>query len=435
MTLVEVVVAALMVGLIALSLVGLEAAGRTTQDQRVRSQASALAHQDQERLRGMTTDQLTKLNETRDVTVEGTQFTVTSTATFIGHASDASGCSGAGADYAKVVSSVGWGHNKRTPVVEQSVITPSAGGSLMTEVLDQNGDPLPGATATVTGTDDNTDSTRRVAVTDGDGCAIFGGLTVGDYDVVAARTGYVDADGDSAPTVAATSTAGNTATAQFTLGLAGDVVATFTTVVGSTTHPNQRAPSLSWMNTGMATPGTTTPSSPATSITTPTTLFPFITGGPGQHDGNYNLWAGRCPGAQPPSNLGLATVAPGATGTTTIRMPAMIVSVRFRTSSSNPYFFVKPQAIELTYPSPSGSSCGQNWDPPISTASGPSAPSTGWLRFPGQPYGDNYTVCAEYRPSSTTYRGFASVDNTSYGSSGNAVTVSITGASFNQGSC
>ena len=437
MTLIEVVVAALLVGLISLSLIGLEAVGRTTQDQRVRSQAVAVAQQDQERMRGMTADQLAKLNQTRTVTVEGTPFTVTSTATFISHSSGASSCSGSGAaaDYAKVESSVTWANNKRTPVVERSIITPPAGGSLLAQIIDQNGAPLPGASVTVTGTDQSTDSTRRSAGTDTDGCAVFGGLLVGDYSVGAAKNGFVDADGNASPATPTTTTAGNTATTRFTMGQAGAVTATFQTQVGATILQNQQAPSVSWTNTGMATPGIFAPASPSSSITTPQTLFPFITTGTGIYNGNYSLWAGSCSTQQPPSNLGVATVAPGATGTSVITLPAMIVGVQYRPNTSTAYSSVKPANLRLTFPSPSGSSCGQTWAPPINTASGPAAPSTGWLRFPGQPYGSGYTVCADYRPSSTSFKATANVNNTSYASAGNSVTVQITGSSGNQGTC
>ena len=448
MTLVEVIVAAFMVGLVAMSLIGLQAAGRTTEDQRVRSQASALAQQDLERMRGMTADQLAKLNQTRTVTVEGTPFTITSTASFISHGSGAAGCSGAVADYSKVQSSVNWPNNKRTAVVQQSVITPPAGGSFLAKVVDQNGAALPGATATVVGTDQNTGATHRTAVTDADGCAIFAGLTVGDYDVTASRSGYVDANGSATPTVPATATSGNTGTSNFTLGVPGAVTAQFSTTFGGTTTPGQFAPSISWKNPGMATFGTRTVGSPATAIATTTTLFPFITGGPGNYTGNYALSAGSCTSNQPPaapspdarplSDRGIATVAPGASAgsnSATVGLPAMIVTVRFRTSATSAFSNVKPLALRLDYPSDSGTTCGQSWTPQIDPAAGPTAPAHGWLRFPGQPYGPNYTVCASYRPSGTTYRGTATVNNTSYASTGNPVLVSITGVSANQGNC
>ena len=62
MTIVEVVVTSLMVGLIALTLIGLDAAGKTTADQRRRSQAFSVAQADQERIKGLSGDQISTVS-------------------------------------------------------------------------------------------------------------------------------------------------------------------------------------------------------------------------------------------------------------------------------------------------------------------------------------------------------------------------------------
>ena len=49
---------------------------------------------------------------------------------------------------------------------------------------------------------------------------------------------------------------------------------------------------------------------------------------------------------------------------------------------------MKPSHIKLT------DSCGQTWQPDISTAS--TLPANGWLDKPGQPYG-TYSICADYK--------------------------------------
>lgn len=437
MTLVEVVVAALLVGLIGLSLVGLEAVGRTTADQRVRSQASAVAQQDQERMRGMTADQLAKLKQTRTVTVDGTPFTVTSTGTFLSSSSGATSCTGSGAaaDYAKVVSSVTWGNNKRTPVVEQSIITPNAGGTMLAQVIDQNGTAVQGFGVTATGTDSNTDTTRRTATTDTDGCAIFGGLTVGDYSVGAALTGYVDANGNSAPSFSATTTAGNTSTQSFTMGQAGAITApSFKTTMSGTTCAagcsNQLIPSLSWFNVGMATSGFFKLSSPAASITTPKILFPFITS-PSVYTNNYSAWVGSCAADKPTlaSNLGLASVAPGSTYTIPagqpIPLPGLIVIVNYKTSSTTTR--VKPNTIKLT------DACNDTWSPPISASA--ATANTGSLSFPGQPNSTSYTICADYKPGATSYKKTLTTTNTNYTAGTTATLLIDSTSSANQGTC
>jgi Tfp pilus assembly protein PilV len=447
MTIVEVVVAALLVGLIGLSLIGLEAVGRTTADQRVRGQAVAVAQQDQERLRGMTADQLAKLNQTRTVTVDGTVFTVTSTGSFLSSSSGGSSCSGSGAaaDYAKVASSVTWANNRRTPVVEQSVVTPNAGGSLVVQTIDQTGAPLQGVGISTLGTDQNTDSTHRSASTDTTGCAVFGGLTVGDYSVTAGLTGFVDADGNSAPSTTVTTTAGNTAISRFTLGQAGAITApSFKTTMSGTTCAagcsSQLVPALSWTNVGMATPGFYKPASPVASITTPKTLFPFTTG-VGSYTGNYSVWAGRCTSDQPASsaNLGVASVAPNTTYTipsgTPIELPGMNVIVNYKTLTTTTR--VKPTTIKLT------DACGDTWNPPISSSA--ATANTGSLQFPGQPYSaysttpptsPGYTICADYKPASTSYKKtLTNVSNTNYTAGTTSTLLIDSTSSANQGTC
>ena len=113
LTIVEVAVTGLMVGLIALSLIGLDAAGKTAADQRRRAQAFAVAQADQERIKGLSADQIANLNQTRTVTLDGVVYTVTSTGQFLSSAADSASCStgAAAADYAKIISTVDWPSN------------------------------------------------------------------------------------------------------------------------------------------------------------------------------------------------------------------------------------------------------------------------------------------------------------------------------------
>jgi Tfp pilus assembly protein PilV len=402
LTLVEVAVTGLIVGLIALSLVGLDAVGRTTADQRRRAQAFEVAQADQERLRALSADQLSTLNQTRTVTLDAVAYSVTSTGQFISASAGSASCSSsaAAADYAKVTSTVTWASNRRADIVVQSLVTPRAGGSLLVQTIDQNGDALAGVRANIAGADPKTSAVRRFGTTDAGGCTIFGTLLVGNYTVSPALAGYVDKDGNAAPSSTVTTTAGNTTTSQFTLGQAGRVTANFETNIGSTTYPGQLAPSVSWFNAGMpsAINGFLVPSSAANAITTPQTLFPFFVTTPGTYTSNYNVWAGKCMAAQPPVGTYRrnATVAPGATwamdgtsGHLKVAMPAMVIS-----SVTYGGLPVKPAHILLT------DSCNQSWQAPISSAS--TVPATvGWIGVgttptPGQPYG-TYSICADYK--------------------------------------
>ena len=96
-------------------------------------------------------------------------------------------------------------------------------------------------------------------------------------------------------------------------------------------------------------------------------------------------------------------------------MPGMNVNVTYDGAN------VKPSHIRLT------DSCGQTWQPDISTAS--TLPANGWLDKPGQPYG-TYSICADYKfTTGTTSSSFRKVTitnraNTNY-TTGNASTVAI----------
>lgn len=433
MTMVEVVVSSLMVGLIALTLIGLDAAGKTTADQRRRSQAFSVGQADQERIKGLSGDQIATLDQDRTVTLDGVGYSVNSKGQFLSQSAGSASCSssGAAADSAKVTSTVNWPANARAPIVISSVISPRAGGSLLGKVLDQDAAPLPGVRINAAGADPSNSAIRRFGTTDVDGCTIFSVLPVGDYAVTPARAGYVDKDGDAAPAATVTTTAGNTTSVPFTLGQAGKVTAAFSTTIAGTTYTSQRAPSLSWFNAGMATPGVVTPSSPATSIASPQTLFPFMVTVPGTYTNNYTVWAGACTAAKPPlANQRNVTVGPGqsasAAGTNAVAMPGLVVSVTYKNGSASAAP-VKPAHIALT------DSCGQTWQPAINSAS--TMPATGWLDLPGQPYG-TYSICADYQfqsGSTTTAGNFRQATltgraNTSF-TAANSSTVAITSSS------
>ena len=382
MTIVEVVVTSLMVGLIALTLIGLDAAGKTTADQRRRSQAFSVAQADQERIKGLSGDQISTLNQDRTVTLDGVAYSVHSTGQFLSQSAGSASCSssGAAADSAKVTSTVNWTTNLRAPITVTSVISPRAGGSLLAKVLDQNAAVLPGVKITAAGSDPTNSAIRRFGTTDADGCTIFSVLPVGDYTVTPALAGYVDKDGNAAPTTTVTTTAGNTTSAPFTLGQAGRVTAAFSTTIAgdhlpepegavallvqrrrwrpraSPSRPRRRPRSRrrsrcsrSWSRRRGTTP-TTTPSGPGAAW-------------PPSRPSSRTSATSR-------SGRARARARPGPTA---VAMPGMVVSVTY---AGNP---VKPAHIKLT------DSCGQTWSPAISPAAAPPADAEHGLAGPAGP--------------------------------------------------
>ena len=402
-SIVEVVISAAMIAFIAGGvLTGLDAAGRGAADLRHRSQADEIAHQDLERMRGMSAVQLANLNQTRTVTLDGTNFTITSTGQFLNSTSGGSSCTGNGtADYVKTVSSVTWATNRRQPVVEQTIITPPIGGTVQVRAVDQNNVGLSGVNATIDGPE------RLAATTDASGCAIFAGVGLGDYAVTASRAGYVDPDGNPSVTDQVTATSSDTSTVNLKpLGQAGAINASFRTRVNGTFYGSQLAPALSWFNSGMAAPKT----QPAADLTLGSAtvdtrtapgfpLFPF-TSGPSVYTNNYAIWAGNCVNDQPPNaNMSYATVNPGATATPTVTLPALVLNVSYRTTLTTTR--VTPSNIVIK------DGCGQSWRPQVRRSpANPNSP-LGQLDFPGQPYAANapgrqLTVCVDYDPPGVT---------------------------------
>lgn len=416
-TIIEVVVSAVLVASLAgAAATALIATTSFSGDQRERSQADELAQQDQERMKGMSIQKLAGYNETRYLAADGstwtssstgTKFVVLSTGKFISNTGSSS-CSTSGssaAAYALVVSSVNWQGNMkagadvnntaawtansvRPPIKQESLIAPPTGGTLLTNVIDQNGAPLPGASVNIFGPKEN-----ESATTGSEGCAIFGGLSPTGYYVGVQKTGFVDPDGNDYPfggvTVTATGTSFPTPN-PFKLGQAGAVQATFTSNSGALT--GQQAPSLSASNAGRTNPLITTPASPATSIATTQTLFPFNNGTSGVYTSNYSVWAGACAAEQPPTaNRVAATVGPGVTAAPAIKEPGLKLLVTYGGVRKKPGF------VKLEYSQTSPTACTESWFPPI--AANGDTNTNGSLVSPGQPYAGSYAV------GGTTYTG------------------------------
>ncbi len=251
-TLIEVLVSALLVTLIAGAVAGgLMANVKATGDQHRRTEAQALAEQDQERLKGLSPEQLDNLSQTYTSTLDNNRFTVTSQAWYLNSTSGAS-CStsgGAGATYFKTISTVTWTNNAgvvQTLATDESVITPPAGGSILAQFHDQTTAPLSGVSVTASGPDSD------AAISDANGCTIFTGLPTGTYNLTFTDVGYVDPNGNASPIadttqVASTGIATPSRGNPIELGQAGGVTASF---VLDGTATAFAVPALSWYGSG-----------------------------------------------------------------------------------------------------------------------------------------------------------------------------------------
>ena len=409
-TLVEVLVTALLVALIGgAAASALVATAYTSADQRHRSQAAQIAERDQERLRGLTADQLNGLNQNSVVTLDGTAYQLNSTASFLSSSGvNSCGAPGFGATaYFRTVSTVNWnaniipvtGVNRRPPVVEESVITPPAGGTLLAQVVDQTGAAgVPGVTVVASGPD------YASGMTDSNGCTELADLSPGSYTVTFTDPGYVDATGNASPTSAATVTATGTSRPTnnpITMGLAGTINANFTAAGSAGNLTGQQANAIAWFGNGTSsrmsgykTNPSTCSSQPTTCTTAATlipasnaspntvTLFPFEFTGP-SYAGNYQVWAGPCQQMEPPATVDKFTIGPGSSQTLAVQEPALDVVVEANGTR------VAPVNVNLSFQSVTGVACTSSWHPAI--ASDAATDVNGSLASPGQPFATTAT--------------------------------------------
>jgi prepilin-type N-terminal cleavage/methylation domain-containing protein len=502
--LIEVLVSALIVALIAAAVAtALISGADTSADQQARARAAALAQLDQERMKGLSAVQLTALapaagascGQTRQVTLGGIQYTICSTANFLNSTGgSACGSTGAGAAaYYEVISSVNWSNNKRPAVVAESQITPPAGGTLLTQTEDQTGAPLPGVSVTATPVSGTGTTGSAAGTTDAAGCAIFGGLSTGDYTLALTDAGFVNPQDqpasplDISATVTSTGTATPSSGNPIMLGLAGTFNANFwgasasgQTSTSSGIYSSQPTDAVSWYGVGSANSmsnyectfysGTSCPASSSTSQTAGATipssgtqtLFPFaFLGPPVSYTDNYHVWAGPCRQMEPPSGIDSFSVSPGSSQTMAVQEPTMNIAVDFNNGTTTSQ--VAPAHIMMKFASTSGTSCTDKWSTPVAA----NAATTGnnALADPAQPFASTATsgstesassqtgtlsMCADYTGTATTtytlfghtytttttgnfYGTLTGLTNTSFTGLPTQQTLTITGS--NSGTC
>jgi Tfp pilus assembly protein PilV len=459
-TLIEVLVSALMLVLIAGAVASaLIANVHTTADQHRRTEAQALAEQDQERLKGLSAAQLDNLSQTYTTTLDNYKLTVSSQAWYL-NSTNGTACSGGGAPGAtnfKTISTVS-GTNaagvSQTLATDESVISPPAGGGILAQFHDQTTSPLQGVVVSASGPDSD------VATSDANGCTIFSGLPFGSYNLEFTAAGYVDPNGNASP-LAATATVSSTGSGltppstgnPVEMGLGGGITGQFQTSYGGT-H-NAQADGLSWYSAGGAgipmasfrTNATTLSSSISTTTASGTTsamgLFPFVSSqSPVSYTNNYQVWAGTCRQEQPPAGTDMFTVNPGSSQTGPILEPALVLTVTYQ-SLQPP---VAPSDVKVTFNSATGSpSCTDEWGPLTAAATGPSGSYVYGIPFAssvttgsaGSSSGltGTVTVCADYQVSKNTYYHASTPAFTDSFTTPASQTINIVNSSKTSGQC
>jgi Tfp pilus assembly protein PilV len=439
-TIIEVVVSALIIAALAgATATALTSTNSFSGDQRARSGAQAIAQQDQERIRNMSISQLATLNQVRNVgPYNGTTYKVTSTGNYLSSTGNST-CASAGvgaAAYVKIRSEVDWAANhsdknvnnvssrRRPPIVQETLITQSNGGTLLVYAKDQLDAPLAGVTIDIAGQD------FASGTTSSEGCVVFGGIETSGYYVWGSKSGFVDPNGNANPVRGASVSGSGTSFPSpdtFRLGQAGAIIANFKAVSGGTTYTSH-APSISWFNSGMTASkdslvgasGSPPKVQDAQTVLSwvwgePFNLYPFTTG-PGSYTGNYTVWAGNCDDAKPTSNQTLATVPPGQAADLNdggspvqprILLPGLNVTVQWNTGGA-PTNVPESQvaAAKITH-----QGCNETWWAETGAPTGSPTPPNppGVLKHPGQPFAPDVAnkrlaICVEYsRNGGSTY--------------------------------
>ena len=324
--LLETLVSAVLLVVVALAVMSsMDVASRTSAANKGRSVASSLAEQDQERMRGMTIEQLSNYHATADPTVAGMAYHVDSRSEWTNDATgNVASCSDTGqASYVRisttVTSSVVGTDTK--PVVMRGLVAPPVGslgpsqGTLAVKVSDRSGNPVEGMPVGLSGTTTLSDNTNAL------GCAVFGYIPAGtgtSYTVTLNSTGWVDQNDDQISKKFPTVTPGNVTLQTMTYDRAGSAGMTFK---DSSAQP--ASPTPAWVmvnNSGWTVPGARKVVAP-----TATGLFPFASS-------NYSFWAGSCasanPALYPPATTPAAAVLPAtAAGPVTLTVPTVNVKV------------------------------------------------------------------------------------------------------------
>jgi Tfp pilus assembly protein PilV len=395
--LIEVLVSAIVILVVSAGTFGLlQAMTRASGEQRHRAQAYAIAQEDQARLRSMQLIALNHLDESRQVTLGGTAYTVRSTGLFINNTTSAVSCTGenTSADYARVTTAITWpGMEDEEKTVLKSIVSPSNSsidsnnGTLTVSVTNEKGEPKSGVDLEVGIYSDTTNV---------DGCATFPNLAQG--------THTVEADGEDANLVGTNSNyeeskpggvgAGSAKVTKLIYDTPGTVPVKFKYRVGSTEkfEPSPADSIVAFHSVMKAAKVFGTPGGTRSPELAATLLFPFTS--------SYSIYAGSCEFNKPSPGLALGSAvvpAGGITGTLELQLPALDLTVKKGGS------VVQGATVTITdrdCEDSKGSSIKRvyttNKDGKLS------ATSTGKAE-PGLPWGE-YDLCASATISETSYR-------------------------------
>jgi type II secretory pathway pseudopilin PulG len=336
--LIEVLISGLIAVVVAAAVMALFASTeRSAADQRHRSQAFAVAQEDQTRLRAMRVPSLYQYGQTNPVTVDGVTYSVTSTAKYINDVTgdDLTCATGSSSiSYVKIGSKVTWpGMRPGEAVTIQSLIAPPSGtlnptaGTLVFLATNAHNVPTSGVGVSGSGAGNFNGSTSAA------GCAIFLEQASGEYtlNLTGLATGLVDQDGVAPGPKMIKVSPEVTNTVNLLYDTPGSVPVKFETRNYSSNLSATSASSFIAFNTGMST-AKLFGSAEGTPFTTKTaeSLFPFTSADV--------FYAGACTTNDPQSGTARPSVLvpAGATAATqTIVLPSLWLTVKADGSAVN----------------------------------------------------------------------------------------------------
>jgi len=400
-TLIEVIVSALLLGIIVVgTFTGLNSTNKSTSIARARSQADALAQQDEDRLRSLPITTLAKLEtapEAKTVEQNGSKYTVTSSARYVVDDTATTSCASTAlsAEYIETSSTVTATMLGKHSVVETGIVSPPPDTALVVQVSNQLGEPVQGAEAQATGPSSGS------ALTSASGCAIIA-LSPGEYEVNVHKVGYVDqnwfAESKEDPfyTKKAYLTAETTTKKAYLLAPAAALNSLTFKYLNPTNGKEEEDKALNAIleNPGMSPtfrvlPVTGTPAY-VSSLQTEKIIYPF------NKEAAYTVYAGSCQANRPPEKERTAIIFPaGGEESKKLVLPSLVVNV-WEGTKGTPKELVSTPEIFL---SDTDAGCEPTWQKPKTFATTKNLttklmeyPKGGALEYPGQPWG-TYTVC------------------------------------------
>jgi Tfp pilus assembly protein PilV len=392
-TLIEVLISAVLIaGIVVATLTGLDSTNKATSLQRARSQADALAQQDEDRLRSIPITELKKLEETAFTqTIEegGTKYKITSSAKYIVDNAATTNCAttAPSAEYIQTISSVTWNSiGTGKPVVETGIVSPPPDTSLIVQVTGPSDVAEAGVEANITG------PSNASALTSANGCAILA-VSPGEYEINVHQTGYVDQNwiteskNDSFYPSKVYLPAVTTTKEPYIFAKGARVNPLSFKYLNPTTGKEEPTKALNarMENTEMTpTFRLLRPESSTTYVETITQsekiVYPFTA--------PYTVYAGSCLANKPPEKERVSiTFAPGGEATPKLLLPSLIVDVWEGTKTTPVKLIASKPEVFL---SDTDEGCESTYHEPETIEK--QTEKNGALKYPGQPWG-TYTVC------------------------------------------